>query len=455
MGWAGLAIVWGQVTSGGTTASPAPGSLAPLALRRWFGSLTLSSPEAVPSLFGLWSWLLGLAALLFLAIVVQGPGRALGQFFDVAGHVRLAARAMGRLRRSGRMVAIVIGATVLAWTGSQTWTYSRPQGKEDVVLLLKSRGLAELAVEQGVMAALTPLRDLAGLADNLPLLTLACLLIFRAASDRWGGSGGGPDVPFQPRRPPVSGWAHVAWGCGSLYLLYRIAALVAGTGDLPLGGCLRIEPVLIPALMVLSDGFLLAWVLVELRSASLSDSGAETLEAASVADLIPAAALACAAALPARAVAASLLLAGASIPDSVSASLLGRYLRWQLNWGLADLQGGAVLVAGLAGAVAWSRGTPAGALRGYGRLIQAEGGRLAVVLGVAGLASGLLSALAYLIVLSLPASTWVLSAADGYAHYASLPVGLWALSALVELGEGALPEAVLAEAGADPNGTAA
>ena len=58
------------------------------------------------------------------------------------------------------------------------------------------------------------------------------------------------------------------------------------------------------------------------------------------------------------------------------------------------------------------------------------------------------AALAYLLVLSLPASPWVLAAADGYAHYATLPVGLLLLAALVELGERALPAATLTGAAA-------
>src|SRR5438094_702684 len=93
-------LVWGQATGPVTRSSP--GSLAPLALRRWCSSLTLSSPEAVPSLFGLWSWLIGLAALLVLVLVVQGPVRALRQVFDPAGHVRLVVAAFDRLRRAGR-----------------------------------------------------------------------------------------------------------------------------------------------------------------------------------------------------------------------------------------------------------------------------------------------------------------------------------------------------------------
>jgi hypothetical protein len=450
MEWTALPIVWAQAT--GTTGTTAPpSSLGPLALSRWLTHLTLSSPEAVPSLFGLWSWLLGLSALLVVAIVVQGPGRALGQMFDIAGHVQLGSRALGRLRRSGRMVALIIGITVLAWTSGQMTRFQDPQGKEDLILLTKARSLGELAVEQGIMAALTPLRDLCGLADKTLLVILATVLVFRAASDRWGG----PAAPNFTRKPPVSGWYHVVWGAGALFFLYGLAMRLAGTGNLPLGGCLMIEPLLIPVLIVLCDGVLLAYVLVELRNADLSATGSESVDVAQVVGLMPGAALACFAALPARALATAVVLAYFYLPDSAATTLIGHYLRWQVSWGLADLQGAALVFVGLAGAVAWSRGTLGGAVRGYARMLSAEGGRLVVMLALAGLACGLLSALAYLVVLSLPASSWVLLAADSYAHYATLPVGLWTLAALVELGERSLPAATLAGSNALTVGTPA
>jgi hypothetical protein len=68
------------------------------------------------------------------------------------------------------------------------------------------------------------------------------------------------------------------------------------------------------------------------------------------------------------------------------------------------------------------------------------------LLSGASVTAGLAAAPAYLVVLSLPGSSWVLSAADGYAHYATLPVGLLTVAALVELGERALPNATLAAA---------
>ena len=65
---------------------------------------------------------------------------------------------------------------------------------------------------------------------------------------------------------------------------------------------------------------------------------------------------------------------------------------------------------------------------------------------IAGLAAGAGAGLTYMAVLSLPTATWLLNAADSYAHYVTLPIGLWMLAALIELGERALPEATLAGA---------
>jgi phosphoribosylcarboxyaminoimidazole (NCAIR) mutase len=77
-------------------------------------------------------------------------------------------------------------------------------------------------------------------------------------------------------------------------------------------------------------------------------------------------------------------------------------------------------------------------------MLKAEGGHLVVALAAGGAAAGVLSAMAYMLVLSLPASTWALGAADSYAHYGTIPVGLILAAALIELGERSLPLANLA-----------
>jgi hypothetical protein len=284
------------------------------------------------------------------------------------------------------------------------------------------------------------------------LLLLASAVLFRVLAergDRPGAVAPGGRVraagPGSSARPP-SWWAHLLWGATALYLLYRLGRRVAGPADLPVGYCLPLEFLAVPLLMVVSDGVMLAWILVELRSVSLGDEGNERLDPQGVVGLVPGATLACLLAMPARYVATAILIVDSFLPSGIGATPLAGVFRWQLSWGLVDLQGAALLSLGLAGAVPWSRGTVSSAVRGYLRLLAAGGGHLVALVLLGGLAAGVSAALAYLLVLSLPASTWVLAAADGYAHYATLPVGLLLLAALVELGERALPLAALAAA---------
>ena len=72
---------------------------------------------------------------------------------------------------------------------------------------------------------------------------------------------------------------------------------------MPFGNCLVVETILIPIAMVVVDGFLLAWLLAELRNAGLDVAGEGRLDPLQAVALMPAAALACVAALPARYVA--------------------------------------------------------------------------------------------------------------------------------------------------------
>ena len=121
---------------------------------------------------------------------------------------------------------------------------------------------------------------------------------------------------------------------------------------------------------------------------------------------------------------------------------MGRYIRWQLGWGLVDLQAAALVTIGLVGVVAWSRGSIGESLGGLIRLLRSQGGHLVAALAMAGAAACLLAGLTYAVVLLLPPASWVLPAADSYAHYVTLPVGLWTIAALVELAERSLPVAI-------------
>jgi hypothetical protein len=465
-----IPLVWAQAAAAGSNAAATttgagagtgaanPAALAYLAFRRWCSGLTLSSPQSVPSLDGLYALLAGLAALLFVAMVMQGPLLALKQLGDLPSHVRLVRRASRRVWRAGRVVAAAITFTVLAWTGSQTMgflTERSDRGKADLTLLAKSRTGIELAIEQGIFAGLTPLRDVAGLADNLPLLVCAIYLVFRASSGMLpvvnpipgapeAGVGVSPAKPAAKRTRGVSGWSTVVWGSGSLYFLYKLVARAAGSAELPMGGCLVAEAVVIPLMTVICDGFLLAWILTEIRNAGFDRLSDERIHPGQALDLMPAASLACALALPARYVAILVFLASQHLPTSAGAGSVGRYIRWQLGWGLVDLQAAALVTVGLVGVVAWGRGSMRESLSGFRRLLTTQGGRLVAALALACAGAALLAGLAYSVVLLLPPAGWVLAAADSYAHYVTLPVGLWTVAALVEMAEQSLPVAGVA-----------
>jgi hypothetical protein len=439
MDWQALPFVWAQ-----TQPTPAPpSSMALVALRRWFAGLTLSSPQALPDLLHpLFALLTGLAVLLALAVLFQGPVAVLKQIFDLPGHIKIVQAATKRVWLAGRLIAIVIGFTVLSWTASQALVFMRDDGHRlDLALLTKSRALWELACEQGILAGLTPLRDLAALGDNLTLVLIVVVVVFRASLDL-PGWGIPPDYSRKAvHAAPVSRWSTAIWGSGSLYALYRAVGWGAGNGDLPLGGCLVVEAAFVPILMIICDGFLLAWVLTELRNAGLDTTGEDRLDIREAIALMPASAVACVLVLPARYLATFVWLSAAYFPTWVNATQLGSYVRWQLGWGMTDLQSAGLAMVGFAGVVAWSRGTIWGSLVGFRRLLAAHGGHLVVVMAMGCAASAAVAGSVYALLLLLPSQPWVLGAADAYAHYVTLPVGLWTLAATIILAERSLPSA--------------
>jgi hypothetical protein len=446
--WIAATSIWAQATAtqgapGAAGGSTGAASSPILALRRWYFSLTLSSPENPAGLAWLWAILLGLVGLFLVCAVVQGPGRTLRQLLDIPGHLRLFSAAMARLRRSGRMLAVVVGATVVAWTVNQTFTYADPQGRDDLTLLLKGRRLLPFAIEQGALAAATPLRDVVGLGNIIPLLVASAVLVFQFSSDRWGSVS----RVISPRASRDAAWGTICWGATALYAVYRTISLLYGSSDLPLSGCFGVEVVVIPLLMPLADGMLVAWVAAELRNAGMGDTSEnEKLDIPGAVALMPAAALVCVLTMPGRYVSTAVALAFQYLPALGPGNWLTSYVRWQLGWGVVDLQAAAIAAVGMVGALAWCRGTASSVLGGYVRLLREEGGHLLGLVIGAGVMAGSLSALAYLLVLAMPAQSWVLAAADSYAHYATLPVGLLLFAGLVELGERALPRAALARA---------
>ena len=278
-------------------------------------------------------------------------------------------------------------------------------------------------------------------------MLIVVVVAFRASLDL-PGWGIPPDYSRKAARAlPVSRWTTAIWGSGSLYALYRAVGWGASNGDLPLGGCLVVEAALVPIVMLICDSFLLAWTLTELRNAGLKTTGEDRLDIREAIALMPASALACVLALPSRYMATFIWLSAAYLPTWVNATPLGSFVRWQLGWGLTDLQAAGLALIGIAGTVAWSRGTIWGTLVGFRKLLADHAGHLVVVSAMACAATALLAGSVYALLLLLPSQSWVLAAADAYSHYATLPIGLWTLAAFVTLAERSLPSASMCRSG--------
>ncbi len=437
MGSISPVLMWAQASASSS------GGFVTLALKRWYAGLTLSHPEAAPTYAGLWMVVAGLAALFAFGVIAQGPKTAFRQFFDIFGLADLVRAALSRLRRAWRVVGVAVGVSVLAWTASQSMHYTDAQGKADMLLLTRSRSVVELAVEHATIVGATPLRDVVGLGDNFALLAIATIVFFQVGTNRWDGS----DLVTRLLGDPLGLRAHVCWIMVALYCIYRTIVMPAvGVYALPLGsGGFFPEAGLVPLLAAASDGVMLAWVVVELRNAGLSDMGVERFEPRESLLIWPLAVLTSVLVMPARYVAQLIILAAPYLPSLRPGSTFARVVAHLLGWGLVDLQAASLVVLGLVGTLAWSGGSIRVWLRLWRRLMSQSAARLVAFLALGWVVAGFLTSISYVLILSLPPQAWVLAAADGYGHYITLVTGLWIASGLVELGEQALPVADLAE----------
>ena len=96
-------------------------------------------------------------------------------------------------------------------------------------------------------------------------------------------------------------------------------------------------------------------------------------------------------------------------------------------------------MVGLAGAVAWTRGSIGEAIVGYARLLATEGGHLVAAVAMAAWRPGCFRGRVRRRA-APTAQCWVLNAADSYAHFVTLPVGLWALAAAYRAGRTLAPD---------------
>ena len=256
-----------------------------LALKRWVAGATLTSPDTVPSPdFQSRFWLLGLLLMIAISLIAQGPRRFFTGLLEWST-VRQVIHLSFRRLRSRPLVPVVLGGMwLVSWSTTQLLQYDSRSGSDNLQMSLRTKTLSAFSLEQGVLAALTPLRDLSNLADCWPLVAAGIFLAFQYNSNlQW--------IPRSSMSSPMqssSFWTQVFWIIGCLWLVYRTVIGVSGDDGLPLNTGAYIEVVLEPAIMLIIDSFLLAWVVTEIRDSTVAQSDQMLPDFEKVANLAPA-----------------------------------------------------------------------------------------------------------------------------------------------------------------------
>ena len=209
---------------------------------------------------------------------------------------------------------------------------------------------------------------------------------------------------------------------------------VRATATCLLGGCLVVEAAFVPILMMICDGFLLAWVLTELRNAGLDTTGEDRLDIREAIALMPASAWRAFWSCP-RDICDLRLAERGLLPDLGQCHATGQLCTLAARLGTDRSSNRRTCH----GRVCRRRRLEPGHDLGIARRIQKTACRprrpLVVVLAMGCAASAAVAGSVYALLLLLPSQPWVLGAADAYAHYVTLPVGLWTLAATIILAE--------------------
>lgn len=406
-----------------------------LALKRWVGQGTLTTPRTTSATDLLARyWLFVLVAIVLIVLLIQGPGRFFAGLLRKSEFETTLKMGLRRLRARLLVPMAMFGLVLCSWSTSQLLQYGMTANLDSLMLTLRGKTVSSFALEQGILAALTPLRDLINLADIWPMVAAGLFFAFRYSSQaQW--------IPNSIKtRSQVRAQLLVQffWIVASVWLVYRLVLGVSGDGGLPLHSGAWFEIVVEPITMILIDATLLAWVIVELRDSLEKGSDQLAPDAEAVFGLFPAILLIAILLAPARVFAHVVWLTWNSVLETMgdSAELPARaveWVVWALSWGLIDLQIVVAPLAILAGAVAFGGGSIRSTLGIAWRTLRQRGSQYFLIT-LAFMAFAFLSSSAMtVLMLYHPAEPWVLMAADFYAHLASLGLGLWYLSCLIEL----------------------
>jgi hypothetical protein len=408
--------------------TPALPDLAPLVRRLVQAGLWTPPDTTLPLLAALLVWLVGLVAI--AALLQRDCSNWLRGLVDVRRHFEQLGEGLEILRRNKRPVWVLLGGAVLSWTGWSLGLWQeRPQIAElEGMLETRENSVALFAWDHALTAAVVPLRALASLGDLLPLLFGACLVLFARTVElgrhlRW-------EMPavesMRLKRRLGTIWV------GLIILMgYRAVTFLADRTSGPVSGCLRVDALVVPLLLLAADGLLLSWVLVEFGRALREHLTWESDDTAAFVRGIPAAMLVSALANPGRYV----VLAATMLEQQWTETAARPASRWgPILWASAVAQlVGLALFAFPAVLVVCRRGGLAYKLRSFITLIRRAGGQLVGLTVLAVLLNIVVTFPFFALFGAMQAETWSLLGAASYAHYATLLLGLVFLSGVTQL----------------------
>jgi len=378
--------------------------------------------------------LLAIGWLAVLAIVAGAlqPDRRLWLrgLLDVRWNLEQIASGLELLRRNKRPLWVLLVAAVSSWTCWSLRAWREPSGVVELesMLALHGNSATSLAWAHSFVAAVVPLRDFVSLGDLLPLLLGATLLLF----------GRTPEMGIHLRSMTramenirLKRRLGTLWVALIILLAYRTVANVVDPMAGITSGCLVIDIIVLPVLLLMSDGLLLSWLLAEYGRAAREHFDWQADDTAAFVRGWPGAMLVCGLMNPGRY--AVLLLA-------MWETQFRQPLRWPVTrWGPILWAAAIAQVIGLAWfalpavlAVSRREGLKQ-KLAAFLLLFRRAGGQVVGLTALAVLLNVLVLWPFYWLFAFMQPETWSLIGAASYGHYATLLLGVVMLGGTTQL----------------------
>lgn len=409
-----------------------------LTVKRWIGQSTLSHPSPVSSSdFQASYWLVAMGLLLLTGLVFQGPGRFASGLLKWSVARETIKSGLNRLKQRIVLPLALTGLLLASWTTTQFLNYSDASGLNDLQLSLRTKTIPVFSLELGFLAALVPLRDLTSLADAWPFILAVSVASFHFSNK----------MQFVPRSVAsgkenrARSFSQAVWALSAIWLLYRVVVGASAEGGLPLVSGVFVESILEPALMLFLDSLFLAWAITEIRDSFQMEQTDIAPRLPEVFALVPAVVVVNFILMPGRYLAHfiwifwnSVAVSGFAGSSQTYYAEITRFFFWALSDGLIYIQVMVFPMLVLAGSCL--NGRIRDTFKIAVLMLRNQASTIFLILAFVSLADIAGVAMINSLVLSHPAESWVLLAADSYSHYFTLFSGLLLLAAFIELGIG-------------------